>query len=101
MSQGRWKDEQIIPADFVERACSRIYTNKQRTSYGYFWWRHEMRMGEQKFDCISGRGAGGQYVFVLPELQLIAVITAHNKGMGPTLRSFPKHVLPGFVDTPS
>jgi len=101
LSQGRWKDEQIIPADFVERACSRIYTNKQRTSYGYFWWRHEMRMGEQKFDCISGRGAGGQYVFVLPELQLIAVITAHNKGMGPTLRSFPKHVLPGFVDTPS
>ncbi len=101
MNQGRWKGRQVIPADFVEQACSRIYTNKQRTSYGYFWWRHEMRVGAHRFDCISGRGAGGQYVFVLPELRLIAVLTAHNKGMGPTLRTFPRHVLPGFVDTSS
>ena len=98
-NRGEWKGEQLIPADFVERAISRLHTNSQGTSYGFFWWRHDMEVGEQNFDCISGRGAGGQYIFILPELKLIAVITAHNKGMGGMLKTFPARVLPAFLNS--
>ncbi|MDC0273721.1 MAG: serine hydrolase [Planctomycetaceae bacterium] len=97
LNEGKWNGEQLIPAEYVRRATSRIHTNRQNTSYGYFWWRHNMEMGDRTFDCISGRGAGGQFIFILPELQLIGVITAHNKGMGTLLKDFPEKVVSAFI----
>jgi CubicO group peptidase (beta-lactamase class C family)/dienelactone hydrolase len=97
MNGGKWNGEQLVPTEFVERATSPLHTNSRRTSYGFFWWRHEMELGDRTVDCISGRGAGGQFILMFPELDLIAVITAHNKGMGNLLKTFPERVLPGFL----
>lgn len=97
LNRGKWNDEQIIPAEFVNRATGRIHTNPRGTSYGFFWWRHDMKAGDAKYDCISGRGAGGQFILMFPELDLIAVITSHNKGMGTTLKTFPQRVLPALI----
>ena len=97
MNLGKWNGERLIPAEFVEKATSRLHTNPQGTSYGYFWWRHEMKVGDCIFDCKSGRGAGGQFILMFPELDLIAVITAHNKGMGTILATFPQRVIPSFM----
>jgi CubicO group peptidase (beta-lactamase class C family) len=98
LNEGRWNGEQLIPEDFVEQATSRIYTNPQGTSYGYFWWGHDVRVGEATFGCISGRGAGGQFIMILPELDLIAVVTSHNQGMGGMLTTLPQRVLPELSD---
>ena len=56
-----------------------------------------MKVDEQNYDCISGRGAGGQFILILPELELIAVVTAHNKGMGGMLSTASKTILPAFI----
>lgn len=93
---GKWKGQQLIPADFVQRATERIHTNPQGTSYGYFWWRHDMRVGDRTYDCQSGRGAGGQFILILPELELIIVVTAHHQGMGKMLSAVPQKILPVF-----
>lgn len=100
MNEGRWSDQQLLGPGFVKRATDRLYTNKQGTSYGFFWWRHDMAVGDRRIDCISGRGAGGQFILMFPELDLVAVITAHNKGMGSMLKSFPEKVLPAFLTMP-
>ncbi|MBP84697.1 MAG: serine hydrolase [Verrucomicrobiales bacterium] len=97
MNDGQWKGEQLLPDEFVELATSRIHTNPQGTSYGFFWWRHDAPVGEQTFDCISGRGAGGQFILMFPEIDLIAIVTAHNKGMGKMLKTLPERVVPGFL----
>ena len=96
-NRGKWNGEQLIPADFVQRATDRINTNPQGTSYGYFWWRHDMQVGDRSYDCQSGRGAGGQFILMLPELDLIIVITAHQQGMGKMLSTVPKKLLPAFA----
>ena len=98
MNGGKWNGEQLIPADFIEKATGRIHTNAQKTSYGYFWWRADMQVGERSFDCLSARGAGGQFILIFPELDLIGIATAHNMGMGTTLKSFPQRVLPAFLN---
>ena len=96
-SGGEWQGEQLIPEAFMEKATGRLHTNLQGTSYGYFWWRNDMKVGDRKFDCKSGRGAGGQFIVMLPEVELIVVITAHNRGMGTTLSTTPKRILPAFI----
>jgi len=94
---GKWQGEQLIPAVFVAKATSLLYTNPQGTSYGFFWWHHTMKVGQKEFECKSARGAGGQFILILPELDLIVVVTAHHKGMGTTLAMAPKRILPAFI----
>ena len=97
MNKGKWQGEQLIPAEFVELATSKIYTNKAGTSYGYFWWRHDMVVNGKKVDCKSGRGAGGQFILMFEELDLLVVVTSHNIGMGKTLKMAPQRILPHFM----
>ena len=40
--------------------------------YGYGWWVHEIN----GYDTCFAWGYGGQYVFVLPELDMVIVTTA-------------------------
>jgi CubicO group peptidase (beta-lactamase class C family) len=95
-SAGRWDGEQLIPARFIEKATSRIHTNPQGTSYGYFWWRHKVDVDGKTYDIKSGRGAGGQFIMTIDELNLILAITAHNKGMGKMLKTAPDRTIPAF-----
>ena len=95
--KGKWQGEQLIPASFVERATNPISLGYGKSSYGFFWWVEDPQVAGKTWHCIEGRGAGGQFIFIFPELDLIAVITAHNKGMGTMLATFPQRVLPVFI----
>jgi hypothetical protein len=72
-------------------------SNPQGTSYGFFWWRHDVEINGKTYDCQSGRGAGGQFILMFPEVDLLVVITAHNKGMGKMLRTVPERILPALM----
>jgi CubicO group peptidase (beta-lactamase class C family) len=97
LSGGRWNGEQFIPQAFVEKATERIYTNAQNTSYGFFWWRQNVEVEGRNYDQKSGRGAGGQFIQMHPELDLIIVITAHEQGMGKMLTTAPNRIVPSFT----
>ncbi len=96
MDQGQWQGKDLIPKEFVEAAISPIDANEHRT-YGYFWWGHQAKIKGQSYHCISGRGAGGQFILMFPEFELIIVSTAHNKGMGSMLKKAPENIIPAFV----
>ena len=95
-SGGQWDGEQLIPADFVRKATSKIYTNPQDTSYGFFWWRNNVDVDGKTYDMKSGRGAGGQFIMMIDELDLIIAITSHNKGMGKMLKTAPERIIPAI-----
>jgi CubicO group peptidase (beta-lactamase class C family) len=42
--------------------------------YGFGWWVHEIR----GYETCFAWGYGGQYIFVLPELDLVVVTTASS-----------------------
>lgn len=60
-----------------------------------------MIVGDKNYLCKSGRGAGGQFILMIPALDLIMVITAHQKGMGKMLKTAEEKILPLFVSTNS
>ncbi|MFK8114307.1 MAG: serine hydrolase [Rubripirellula sp.] len=95
-SDGKWDGEQLIPADFVQQATSKIHTNPQNTSYGFFWWRNTVDVDGKTYDMKSGRGAGGQFIMMIDELNLIIAITSHNKGMGKMLKTAPERIIPAI-----
>jgi hypothetical protein len=57
-----------------------------------------VKIDDKTYDCRSGRGAGGQFILMFPELDLIAIVTAHQKGMGSALKIIPETIVPIFAE---
>lgn len=95
MNQGVFNDQPLIDPEFIEIATSALDKNPNRT-YGYFWWGHDVKVGSKTYSCTSGRGAGGQLILIFPQLELILVTTAHNKGMGQMLKLAGQRVIPAL-----
>lgn len=100
LDEGKWQGQQLIPATFVERATSPLKHSYGNSSYGYFWWVEDIEVNGKNYRCKEGRGAGGQFIFMIPELDLIAVVTAHNQGMGDMRRTLPQRLIPAFTPAP-
>ena len=52
---------------------------------------------DQTYPVVQGRGAGGQFIFVVPSIDLVVVATAHNQGMGKMLKELPENLIPAFA----
>jgi CubicO group peptidase (beta-lactamase class C family) len=70
---GRWEGEQVVPDGWVERSWRVRVTESYRGFwYGLFWWIEELGGRRTYFAW----GYGGQFVFVVPSLDLVAVMTS-------------------------
>lgn len=82
LHKGRWRDRQLVPADWVVES-TRTYSAASATNgliyagYGYLWWTDwESRNLENVAlppDIFSARGAGGHYILIAPALDLVIV----------------------------
>lgn len=71
---GVWNGKQILPRSFVEKSLQPRFSDSPE--YGYGWWLHQIN-GKRIFYM---RGHLGQFVIVLPEVELIIVRLGHLKG---------------------
>jgi CubicO group peptidase (beta-lactamase class C family) len=98
---GRWGERQIVPRAWLDsstRAITRgppVYFSNDGSGYGYFWWTFPTRRGGSDAGIIAGSGSGGQWLFVVPSLDLVVAIVAGSgngldllyNGVLPALRS--------------
>jgi CubicO group peptidase (beta-lactamase class C family) len=74
LNGGRWNGSQVVPADYV-RASTQPHTDVPRIGagggYGYQWWTR--RVGQH--DSFVAAGFGGQRILVIPDLDLVVVLT--------------------------
>lgn len=71
LNQGRWKDRQLIPADWM-RAASQVHSQAEwGTSYGYGLWVYP----DRNPPIFEGLGRGGQRISVVPAKNLVVVFT--------------------------
>jgi CubicO group peptidase (beta-lactamase class C family) len=71
LSDGIWDGVRLLPEDWVEAATRRHVV---RPGYGYQWWRPD----PGGVEVWAGQGFGGQYLLVLPQYQIVAVINSWN-----------------------
>jgi CubicO group peptidase (beta-lactamase class C family) len=96
LNKGIWNGKQHLPKEFVKQATSPLVQTSPSTFYGYFWWNQTLEIGNKKYDSIQGRGAGGQFIFIIPTLELVISATAHNQGMGKMRAQLPHYLIPAF-----
>lgn len=73
LNKGRWNGRPIIPAQWVEKSTSEQAPGFSKfRGYGYQWWITNVR-GYKTFYAL---GFGGQYIFVVPDLDIVVVLTS-------------------------
>lgn len=82
LNRGTWADQSIIPADWVQLSTQRhslvipsAAKDCPEVGYGYLWWLRPQ--GEH--DSFLAVGFGGQFITVIPALDLIVVLTGDLK----------------------
>lgn len=102
LNGGRYEGQQIVPTDWIERSWRpRFRSPWNGMGYGHLWWVSDWG-GEEVF---SAWGYGGQFLVVVPRLDLAVVATSslargergHNRRMR---RFFDTHVIPAFHAVP-
>jgi len=92
LQKGVWQGEQILPAEWVEKATSRQVSNGSNPrsdweqGYGYQFWRC-------RHDAYRGDGAFGQYCIVMPEQDAVVAITSGVRDMQAVLDLVWDHLL--------
>ena len=77
LNGGKWHDRQLVPETWVEQSTGLQYARPGSDSYGYQWWLRSLGAGN--YDTYFAMGAWGQFIFVVPELNLVTVMTSTHK----------------------
>ena len=81
LRHGRWRDQQVIPAEWVDESTRPYSTTNSGSGYGYLWW--TAAPGRLPAGSYFAAGNGGQYVFLIPADDMVIVHLAHMKsGVG-------------------
>lgn len=77
---GVWNGTRILSEEWVDQSLvvrGRL-ENIRNMEYGYLFWHRSYTVGNETIESFEARGAGGQFIFIVPSLDLVAVITSGN-----------------------
>ncbi|WP_289645380.1 serine hydrolase domain-containing protein [Maribacter aestuarii] len=104
LNKGKWESKRILSKKWVKKSIKN-YRNldnvPEKNGYGYLWWHHNYRINGKIIESIEARGTGGQYIFVVPCLKTVVVITSGNYRNGKTQQPemiFEENILPYLIN---
>ena len=74
---GEWDGQQIVPRSWLDQSLSERwdlgcpFIRPAHQGYGYLWWLYDL----DGYTVWNASGYGGQEIWLLPELDLMVVIT--------------------------
>jgi CubicO group peptidase (beta-lactamase class C family) len=77
LDKGQWHGRQIVPEAWIRRSAAWNESNAA-TRYGYHLRREEFHYKTKTIVGFQASGYGGQFVFLFPALDLVAVFTGWN-----------------------
>lgn len=81
LNGGEWNGRRVLSQAWIEKSWQQhsvLENTEQKNDYGYFWWRKTYTVNRREILSHEARGAGGQYIFVIPEFDLVVAITSGN-----------------------
>ena len=98
LNHGEWQGRRILSREFVNGLTTPQY-HLRNLGYSYFWWIEDYPYKNRTVRAIQARGAGGQTVTAVPDLDLVIATNAGSyhsrKGMmAASTDPIPRFILP-------
>jgi CubicO group peptidase (beta-lactamase class C family) len=104
LKKGRWNGKQIVSEEWVkESTIAHVRKNGKVTmgsEYGYQWHYGELSIGNQNIESFFAQGLGGQYIFIIPSIDMVVVCTfQHPESTGYLDANliFSKYIIPSVL----
>jgi CubicO group peptidase (beta-lactamase class C family) len=82
LNEGRWENNQIISQDWIDRSTQVALNIWPGVNYGFQWWLRQLPqmpgIRTAPNNIIYGLGYGGQFLFIIPQLNMVVVFTSWN-----------------------
>lgn len=84
-NKGKWGNEQIIEADYVEKLLQRKVFNLSdynplADTYGMLWYKSQRNFGKKEVNYLWASGNGGNHLVVVPEENMVVALTSSGYG---------------------
>jgi CubicO group peptidase (beta-lactamase class C family) len=80
LNRGIWDGRQIVPAAWIAQSTAPRFQAIGYFGglffYGYQWWLGRTLSGDKEVPWIAAVGLGGQRIFVVPDLDLVVMMTS-------------------------
>ena len=90
---GRWQGTQVVPRQWMDELTTPRVRISTDVEYGYQWY---LISGRGAHRWLGARGNGGQYLTVIPDLELVVALVAgnYNKGGSVSDAALADYILP-------
>lgn len=82
LNGGSWRGQQLINADWIAdtivRRVNLSAISEYSEGYGFQWWLDDFTHKGQTIEAWTTSGLGGQFMFVVPSLDLVVAFTGSN-----------------------
>lgn len=80
-NEGKWADQQIIPAEYVEKIIkSKKFEIYDIWSYGMLWYKNKAIIKGKEVEYLWASGNGGNHLIIVPEEELVISLTSTAYG---------------------
>jgi CubicO group peptidase (beta-lactamase class C family) len=94
---GVWNGTRVIGKDWIDASTTTHSQMHADSTYGYNWWLFKLHVGNRVYDEWEAGGNGGQFVFVIPKLDLVIGLTGENYGRFDLWYKFQSELLPQLI----
>ena len=74
LNKGLWNGEQVVSSNWINISTS-VHTKITNIDYGYLWWKIPFKYKDRVLFVTTATGNGGQYIMIIPKLELVVVFT--------------------------
>jgi CubicO group peptidase (beta-lactamase class C family) len=103
LNGGVWNGKRVVSKSWVTESTavhsrfSPTYSLGQKHEYGYGWHIHDLKSGAETFRVFAAEGNGGQFVIVVPDLDLVVGITGGSYGEFDQWYRWELELVPQFI----
>ncbi len=97
---GLWQGRRLLSEEWVNKSVERsiAFQDGHLLGYAYLWWLRRYPMGAGEVDAFFASGWGGQRIIVMPELDMVVVLTGGNyESPEPVDEIMERHVIPAVI----
>lgn len=97
LNGGTWNGRRVVSKEWVTTSTAHQIRTDSGGSDGYGWHRNTLHWNGRDYQEFEANGNGGQFVIVVPALDLAVAFTAGNYNRYPVWRTFREQLVPQYI----